>query len=308
MQLKLQYDNMGIFGKEEKLRRLNSAYKKLKEVGAVHLQVDFAKVMGRNHKSISNAFSGNERFLTDRLIFHIEKKTNGIIKERMKVLESMNVERSDEPVSFSPFKDNLRKAMDQKGVSSGIIGENTSVKRQSIDAYLKGASNPTVENIRILSDYLEVSTDFLIKGQKGQPVLNFDFKGNPYYNVDFIGGFDLVLNDQTVNPDYYVDFFPFNKEGVIWCNLHGKSMEPYIFSGDKIVIKEVQVEDVIYGKVYGIVTCSGMRTVKWVTRSPDNECVRLMPENKDPKFGDFQDLPKKDIMKMFELIAAIRAF
>lgn len=300
---------MGKISKEEKLRRLNSAFERLKEVGAVHLQKDLAKVVKRNDKSISNAFNGNERFLTDPLINHIEKKTNEIIKERMKVLEGIEIERngSDRIVSFSPFKDNLRKVMDERGVTSGIIGENTSVKRQSVDAYLKG-TNPTVENIKILSDFLNVSTDYLIKGQESKPFKNFDFKGNPYYNVDFIGGFDLVLNDQTVHPDYYIDFFPYNKDGILWCNLYGKSMEPYIFSGDHIAIKEIQVEDVIFGKVYGIVTHSGMRTVKWIVRSPKEDCFRLVPENKDPKFGDYQDLPKIDIMRMFELLAAIRTF
>ena len=25
--------------------------------------------------------------------------------------------------------------------------------------------------------------------------------GVPYYNVDFLGGFDLVINDQTITPE-----------------------------------------------------------------------------------------------------------
>ena len=71
------------------------------------------------------------------------------------------------------------------------------------------------------------------------PKVNYEYKGAPYYNVDFIGGFDLVLNDQTRNPDYYINFAPYNKEGVIWCNITGHSMEPELNNGDFIAMKEM---------------------------------------------------------------------
>ena len=29
-------------------------------------------------------------------------------------------------------------------------------------------------------------------------------KGAPYYDVDFLGGFDITFNDQTINPEYAV--------------------------------------------------------------------------------------------------------
>ena len=46
-------------------------------------------------------------------------------------------------------------------------------------------------------------------------------KGAPYYDVDFLGGFDLTFNDQTVTPEYNIDFKPFNKPGVTWVNITG---------------------------------------------------------------------------------------
>ena len=140
------------------------------------------------------------------------------------------------------------------------------------------------------------------------PVKNKEFKGAPYYNVDFIGGFDLVLEDKTVNPEYCIDLPPYNKPDILWCNLFGKSMEPYIFSGDRIAIKEVPIMDVIFGKVYGVITRGGLRTVKWIVRSPEVGCYRLVPENKDPKFGDYQDVKLEDIFKVFVVMGAVRAF
>ena len=64
--------------------------------------------------------------------------------------------------------------------------------------------------------------------------------GRPYFNVDFLGGFDIVLNDQTVLPEYNIDFKPYNKDGVMWCNITGHSMEPLVSSGDVIAIKEMK--------------------------------------------------------------------
>ena len=37
------------------------------------------------------------------------------------------------------------------------------------------------------------------------PSVNQDYAGAPYYNVDFVGGFDLMENDQTRTPDYYIN-------------------------------------------------------------------------------------------------------
>ena len=63
--------------------------------------------------------------------------------------------------------------------------------------------------------------------------------GKPYFNVDFEMGYDIMVNDQTTNPDYMIDFTPYNKCDC-WCNVHGDSMRPTISSGDIIAIKEVK--------------------------------------------------------------------
>jgi len=44
--------------------------------------------------------------------------------------------------------------------------------------------------------------------------------GKPYYNVDFEMGYDLMVNDQTTNADYMIDFEPYNKCDC-WCNARG---------------------------------------------------------------------------------------
>lgn len=134
-------------------------------------------------------------------------------------------------------------------------------------------------------------------------------KGIPYFDVDFLGGFDEMENDQTIYPAYYIELPPYNKKGVICLNLVGDSMSPRINSGDKIFIQQVNhIDDIIFGEIYAIVTMSGLRTVKWVTRSPEPDMVRLIPENKDPRYGDYQDIRKSDIRRIFKVLGAVRNF
>lgn len=144
-------------------------------------------------------------------------------------------------------------------------------------------------------------------GGKGEvlPEVNYEYKGAPYYNVDFIGGFDLVLNDQTRNPDYYIDFAPYNKEGVIWCNITGHSMEPELNNGDFIAMKEMHdpIEYLPYGEIYGIVTDS-YRTVKRIRMADRNGFVRLIPTNKSPEYGE-QEIPVKMIRKVYAVLGSM---
>ena len=144
--------------------------------------------------------------------------------------------------------------------------------------------------------------------EEDHPVI-VEGKGIPYYDVDFLGGFDEMENDQTIIPTYFIDFPPYNKRGVVCVNLTGDSMSPRINSGDRIFMQPIErVEDIIFGEIYAIVTLSGLRTVKWITRSPESDKIRLIPENKDPRYGDYQDLPKSDIRRIFKVLGAVRAF
>ena len=137
------------------------------------------------------------------------------------------------------------------------------------------------------------------------PEVNYEYKGAPYYNVDFIGGFDLVLNDQTNNPDYYINFPPYNKEGVVWCNITGHSMEPELNNGDFIALKEMTdpIEYLPYGEIYGIIT-DNYRTVKRIRMSERKGFVRLIPTNKSPEYGE-QEIPINMIRKVFAVLGSM---
>lgn len=147
--------------------------------------------------------------------------------------------------------------------------------------------------------------DMLISGNKVTvPQISYT-KGVPYYNVDFIGGFDIVLNDQTINPEYLIDFQKYN-EATCWCNVSGHSMEPEITHGDIIALKKIENKSFLpLGEVYAIVTTNGMRTIKRLGPSNDPKCYTLVPTNKSPEYG-IQELPKDMIEHIFQVLGCMK--
>ena len=171
-------------------------------------------------------------------------------------------------------------------------------------------SSDTLTNI-IAVNTMALNAEWLLTGkgemlQADNPIISYQ-KGTPYYNVDFIGGFDLVCNDQTTKPDYYIDFSPYNEEGTIWCNITGHSMEPEINNGDMIALKEVKEWNnfLTYGEIYAIVTKNGMRTVKIVSRGDDNDSFKLVPINENKKYS-IQDIQKSMIDKVFKVMGCMK--
>lgn len=169
----------------------------------------------------------------------------------------------------------------------------------------------------ILRKYQDLNIEWALTGKgsmlkadeqtpsENKPVINYVRQGNPYYNVDFAAGFSLLINDQTINPDYYIDFSPFNEPGAIWCNATGDSMVPDILSGDKIVLKKINDPSVMpLGEIYGIVT-DEFRTIKRVRKASDNDHWLLVPSN--PNF-DTQEIAKDKVRAIFKLLGAVRTF
>lgn len=179
------------------------------------------------------------------------------------------------------------------------------VYRVNMD-YLYGVSDKMFED-----DSSEKVSEDNIKMLKGAnvdiPVVNYERRGSPYYNVDFIGGFDIVMNDQTRLPDYYIDFEPYNRDGVKWCNISGHSMEPEINNGDFIAIRKVEdwQNFITLGEIYAIITTNGLRTVKRIRKGSSPDTYLLVPSNAD---YDTQEIRKDMIFAIFEVMGGVKKF
>lgn len=202
--------------------------------------------------------------------------------------------------------------------------------KNTVFASLIGVSEANVRNykngVMPKADFLEkiarsfdININWLLTGEGNMlssesekeeklPSVNQTYEGAPYFNVDFIGGFDVIVNDQTRNPDFYINYPPYNQPGVVWCNLTGHSMEPEISNGDIIALREVTtpIQYLPAGEIYGIVT-EEYRTVKRIRLSQKEGFVRLIPSNKSEEFCE-QEIPISMIIRVYAVLGSIRKF
>lgn len=154
----------------------------------------------------------------------------------------------------------------------------------------KGKSEKNAENSKISSDLLKISLE------KGV--------GKPYFDVDFLGGFDEVFNSQVSVPDCNVVVPGFEK-AQLWCNVTGHSMEPKINHGDIIAMRECAISDIQYGETYAVVLDT-IRTIKILRKGSSPDVLRYVPINT----ADFdeQEYPIARIQRIFEVIGSISKF
>ncbi len=138
--------------------------------------------------------------------------------------------------------------------------------------------------------------NFRITQEKGQ--------GKPYYDVDFIGGFSEIFNDQTTVPSCNVVVPGFEKAS-LWCNVTGHSMEPKINHGDIIALRECTTDDIQYGEIYAVVLDT-IRTIKILRRGSTPDVLRYVPIN--IQNFDEQEFPVARILHIFEVLGSVARF
>ncbi len=208
-------------------------------------------------------------------------------------------------------KQRLIQFIKYKGIGQGKFEKTVGLSNGYINQLRHSPSPQKIQ--MIIGAYPDLNQSWLLTGEgemlnsvkiDSEPQINFT-KGVPYYNVDFIGGFDIVLNDQTISPEYLIDFRKYN-EATCWCNVTGHSMEPEITHGDIIALKKIEDKSFLpLGEVYAIVTTNGMRTIKRLGPSSDPKCYTLVPTNKSPEYG-IQELPKDMIEHIFQVLGCMK--
>ena len=208
----------------------------------------------------------------------------------------------------------LKEYIDYKGLSISAFEKSIGMANASFGKSLKrnGAiGTDKLENI--LNTYPDISPSWILfgegkmlrKDEENTTSVTISIEsGVPYYNVDFIGGFDNIFNNQTTCPTHNIVFEPYSN-ATLWCNITGRSMEPKINNGDIIALKECTLDDVQYGEIYAVVMDT-IRTVKILRKSTDPNKLRFVPVNIDS--FDEQEFDKSRIIKVYEVLGCISRF
>ena len=155
-----------------------------------------------------------------------------------------------------------------------ILASKLDVSEGNIRGYIKGVM-PKQDVLEKIVRCFDVNPDWLLTGrgemEASKASVSFEPSvGVPYYDVDFIGGFDAIWNDQTIIPAHNIVFQPYAK-ATLWCNVTGRSMEPKINHGDIIALKECTLNDIQYGEIYAVVMDT-IRTGKILRKSVHPVC------------------------------------
>ena len=197
-----------------------------------------------------------------------------------------------------------------KGVLSRAINNGTDIQakwlsiivenypRYSTGWLLTGAGSMLKDDLNGIKTIDEANPSFMPTTSMNPSV------GTPYYDVDFIGGFDEVFNSQVNIPATNIVIRGFEKAS-LWCNVTGHSMEPKINHGDIIALRQCTLNDIQYGEIYAVVL-DPIRTIKILRRSPDPSKLRFIPINTEDY--DEQEFDKSRIMNVFEVIGSISKF
>lgn len=197
-----------------------------------------------------------------------------------------------------------------KGVLSRAINNGTDIQakwlsiivenypRYSTGWLLTGAGSMLKDDLNGIKTIDEANPSFMPTTSMNPSV------GTPYYDVDFIGGFDEVFNSQVNIPATNIVIRGFEKAS-LWCNVTGHSMEPKINHGDIIALRQCTLNDIQYGEIYAVVLDT-IRTFKILRRSPDPSKLRFIPINTEDY--DEQEFDKSRIMNVFEVIGSISKF
>lgn len=189
-----------------------------------------------------------------------------------------------------------------KGVLSRAISNGTDIQSKWIQII--------VENYPqyFSPEWLLTGKGNMLKGKESaaeiSSIVSYDPKvGQPYYDVDFLGGFSEVYNSQVSLPEHNIIVPGFDRAN-LWCNVTGHSMEPQISHGDIIALRPCTIADIQFGEIYAVVLDT-IRTIKILRKGSSKDFLRYVPIN--PNF-DEQEFAVSRIINVFEVIGSISKF
>lgn len=223
----------------------------------------------------------------------------------------MNINERFEAIIKELYANNQSSFAKAIGVNPTVIANVIGARRgkPSFDVMERICANANISPEWLLTgrgEMLKSSTSETVTPDlQPEPTLTTDpTEGTPYFDVDFIGGFSEIFNDQTATPACRIIAPGFEKASV-WCNVTGHSMEPKICHGDIIALRRCSIDDIQYGEIYAIVLDT-IRTIKILRRGSTPDTLLFVPINK-PDFED-QQFPIARIIQVYEVIGSISRF
>ncbi|WP_195653823.1 LexA family transcriptional regulator [Bacteroides cellulosilyticus] len=214
------------------------------------------------------------------------------------------------------FKDRLKIAIENKGVTPYAIGRDTKVSKVSVLNYLNG-TKPNIGNISILAEYLGVSVEWLISGEniqadKKQEDSQDNSNCTPHYeelagkaipHIDIVtascglpNGFSSAIMkdncERYIIPDMPGCDFTIRAGGRSMINrsVPERSINDRDIVGCRIVRSRSHIR---WGEVYALATYDGIM-IKEIEQSDQEGYITCVPFNKDEGYKPY-DIPINEV-------------
>ena len=197
------------------------------------------------------------------------------------------------------------------GTNVNAISQGDKALQRRLQRQINEGATITEDTIRLLLErFPDISEKWLLTGkgemlsEASKPEISYT-DGVPYYNEDFLLGFEEIVQPSSENPDFLIGM-PGSEKATLWCNASGHSMEPEINNGDIIALQRIEDFSFLpFGDVYGFITTNGMRTIKRLGRSNKDGYYRLIPTNKE---YDEQEIPINKIALVYRVMGTMKSF
>lgn len=180
----------------------------------------------------------------------------------------------------------------EKGLTQGQIADMLKVGRSTYTHYENGGREPDIETLQKLSNFFNVSTDYLLGKTSSRhindttaapakhgvkiPVLGNVEAGIPIEAIEDISDYEEIDEELARTGEFFA------------LKVHGHSMEPRIMEGDVVIVR--QQPDIENGQL-AIVRVNGDEvTIKKIHKTQDG--ITLIPFNPafDTKFYSNQEI------------------
>lgn len=202
--------------------------------------------------------------------------------------------------------------------NNSTFAKNLECSEGNVRGYLKGVQ-PKAQFLEALVRNYEVNPMWLLTGEgsmlkdekekdsicaKEQPVVDLyegkAKRGLPYYDKDMV---EFCGTDTEAPACLSLDDY-FCQHADLYCTCCEHSMSPCIRYGDILALKEVRIEDILYGEVYAILM-ERERLIRQIKSSHDDLSLTFIPYNSD---FEPQIFKKSSIIKVYRVVGSVHRF
>lgn len=173
---------------------------------------------------------------------------------------------------MSTLKEKIKILRLSKSFTQAALAKLVEESRETVGGWEKGRTRPNIDQLRRLSEALEVPLTELVDAGESVPQT-----GTPYFpDVNASAGLNFL---SLQNKPYSVPISIPNVKADAFINVFGDSMYPKYCSGEIIGIKEIEKDMVMFGHAYVIQMKDGEAYLKYIKKGADDQHWLLVSEN-----------------------------